>query len=92
MGGYKCWVYVLKIVPTNSFYVGFTSDLQTRLDAHRKCRGHKATRFGPLELVEVTECDSDTALELEKAKTLEYIERYGEDQVVGYRFTFKKKP
>ncbi len=43
------------------------------------------------ELVEVTECDSDTALELEKAKTLEYIERYGEDQVVGYRFTFKKK-
>jgi predicted GIY-YIG superfamily endonuclease len=88
---YKCWIYVLKVLPTNSYYVGFTSNLEERLDAHRKGRGHKATRFGPLELVEVVECESDSVYELEKAKTLEYIEKYGKDKIVGYRFSFKKR-
>jgi len=92
MSGYKCWVYVLRVVSNDSFYVGFTSDLETRLDAHRKGRGHDATRIGPLELVEVVECDSETAREIEKTKTIECIEKYGTDRVVGHRFSIKKKP
>lgn len=91
MWGYKCWVYVLRVVTTDSFYIGFTSNLDTRLDAHRKGQGHKATSSGRLELVEVIECYSNTAREIEKTKTLEYMEKYGKDRVVGHRFTFKKR-
>jgi predicted GIY-YIG superfamily endonuclease len=91
MRGYKCWVYVLKVVSADSFYVGFTGNLEERLDAHRKGRGHRATSSGHLELVEVVECDSDTAREIERTKTLEYVEKYGKDRVVGHMFSFKKR-
>lgn len=90
MWGYKCWVYVLRVTSIDSFYIGFTSDLETRLDAHRKGRGHKATRIGPLELLEAVECTNNTARDIEKRKTLEYIEKYGTDRVVGHRFSCQK--
>ena len=90
-GYYKCWVYVLKVIPTDSFYIGYTSDLKTRLDAHRKGRGHKATSSGQVKLIETVECHSGTARLTEKRKTLEYIEKYGRDRVVGHVFAIKRK-
>jgi len=86
------YVYVLGMPEAGHFYVGMTSDIKTRIDAHWKGRGHEWTKGkGRLKLVEITPCDSERAPILEREKTLEYIECFGSNNVRGSRFGFKKK-
>lgn len=55
----KSWkLYILRC-GDGSLYTGITTDVQTRLDAHRAGKGAKYTRGrGPLELVYSEECGS----------------------------------
>ena len=45
------YVYVLRSLKDNKFYVGFTTDLQARLEAHNKGAVPSTRRRIPFELV-----------------------------------------
>ena len=45
------YVYVLRSLKDNHFYVGFTKDLQARLEAHNKGTVPSTRRRAPFELV-----------------------------------------
>ena len=65
----KCWyVYILRC-GDGSLYTGITTDVQSRLEAHRSGKGAKYTRGrAPLELVYREECgDHSQALKRELA-------------------------
>lgn len=65
----KCWyVYILRC-GDGSLYTGITTDVQSRLEAHRSGKGAKYTRGrAPLELVYREECgDRSQALKRELA-------------------------
>lgn len=86
------YVYVLEMSKVGHFYVGLSSEIKTRINAHWKGRGHEWTKGkGPLKLVEVIPCDSETAPILEREKTLEYMGRFGPNKVRGTRFPSKKR-
>ena len=63
----KSWYLYILRCRDGSLYTGITTDVQTRLEAHRAGKGAKYTRGrGPLELVYSENCgDHSTALKRE---------------------------
>ena len=73
-------VYVLKL-QDNKVYVGITMNFNLRWAQHMAGEGAKWTRMHkPLEVVEII---TNASPGLEKAKTLEYMEEYGWENVRG---------
>jgi putative endonuclease len=62
------YVYALYSVKYNKIYVGFTSDIKARLNAHNNPgKGGFTGRFQPWELIYVEECkDKARAMKREK--------------------------
>lgn len=63
----KCWYLYILRCRDDSLYTGITTDVQSRLEAHRAGKGAKYTRGrAPLELVYSETCgDHSTALKRE---------------------------
>lgn len=58
----KCWYLYILRCGDGSLYTGITTDVQTRLDAHRAGKGAKYTRGrGPLELIHSETCGDHSA-------------------------------
>ncbi len=73
------WVYVLKCAD-NKYYVGETNNIQRRYKEHKRGRGANWTNeYPPIDI----EWISSTYENLEDEKTIEYMERYGIDNVRG---------
>lgn len=68
-------VYILK---GKRYYVGYTSDLQRRLEGHKRGQTKTTREIGAWELVKVISCASKTeAIILErKIKRSEHVERW----------------
>jgi predicted GIY-YIG superfamily endonuclease len=74
----KCWYLYILRCRDDSLYTGITTDVQSRLEAHRAGKGAKYTRGrGPLELVYSEACgDHSAALKRELAvKSLSRTEK-----------------
>ena len=74
----KSWYLYILRCRDGSLYTGITTDVQTRLEAHRAGKGAKYTRGrGPLELVYSENCgDHSTALKREfQVKALSRAEK-----------------
>jgi putative endonuclease len=74
----KCWYLYILRCRDDSLYTGITTDVQSRLEAHRAGKGAKYTRGrGPLELVYSEDCgDHSAALKRELAvKSLSRTEK-----------------
>ncbi len=54
----KCFVYVLRSVPTGRHYIGVTSDVQKRLGEHNSKTGRWTSGFKPWELLGREEFES----------------------------------
>ncbi len=58
---HKWYLYLLRC-GDGSLYCGITTDVQARLERHRRGKGAKYTRGrGPLEVVYTEECDDHSA-------------------------------
>ncbi|MCM3612637.1 GIY-YIG nuclease family protein [Planococcus sp. MERTA32b] len=75
------YFYVLECAD-NSYYAGYTNDLQKRLDTHNAGKGAKYTRSrGPVKVIHFEEFETKTAAmkaeyafkQLTKAKKIRYI-------------------
>jgi len=53
------FVYVLYGINSNKFYIGYTENLQQRVDTHLKYGNHTTKRLGDLELVYYEACISE---------------------------------
>lgn len=71
------YVYVLKSQKDGNYYVGYTSDLKKRLQAHNSCSVPSTKYRTPFDLVyyEASQCQSD-ALRREKYLKTTYGKRY----------------
>jgi len=54
----KCYVYVLRSVPTGRHYIGSTADVARRLNEHNTKNGRWTSSYKPWTLVAVEEFDS----------------------------------
>ncbi len=85
----KSYVYVLKLGSKNKYYVGYSSELNKRLDSHIKGLGAEFTKkHGVERLVALIECnDPGRAKELESIITEFYMRVYGKNNVRGAGYT-----
>src|SRR5438128_751943 len=73
------WVYVLKCTD-NKYYVGITNNIQRRYEEHEKgCGANWTNEYPPIDI----EWTGPSYKNLECEKTIEYMERYGIDNVRG---------
>ena len=81
-------VYVLKC-EHGRYYVGYTADLEARIDEHSGGAGSEWTReHKPLEVVEEYAVhDEQAGKELEKMVTLQHMMKYGVNNVRGAGYT-----
>jgi len=81
-------VYVLKC-EHGRYYVGYTADLEARIDEHSEGAGSEWTReHKPLEVVEEYSVhDEQAGKELEKKVTLQHMMKYGVNNVRGAGYT-----
>jgi predicted GIY-YIG superfamily endonuclease len=81
-------VYVLKC-DHGRYYVGYTADLEARIDEHSDGAGSEWTReHKPLEVVEEYSVhDEQAGKELEKRVTLQHMMKYGVNNVRGAGYT-----
>jgi len=73
------YVYVWQL-EQNKYYIGYSENLAKRFDEHMAEEGAIWTkRYKPVSIIEIIRGNKDT----EKAKTLEYIKKYGFEHVRG---------
>ena len=78
------YVYILKLTK-GKYYVGKTTDIKARLAGHNSGYGSEWTRkYKPIDIVDIlTKCDAYD----EDKYTLQYIKKYGVDNVRGGSFS-----
>lgn len=83
---FKAWIYILRL-ESGMFYVGWTTNIKRRVQAHINGKGALATRQskpvalqGYFSLGEVTDWE---AMEAESIVTLELVKKYGNHKVIG---------
>ena len=75
----KYVIYCLKL-ESNKYYIGLTTDLKKRINCHISGRGAVFTKtYKPIELIEAIKGFKKD----EKIKTLEYMRKYGYENVRG---------
>lgn len=79
-------VYVLKLLQ-DKYYVGFTQNLDKRIEAHRGGNGAVWTKKYPM--VEVMEYFEDVVFDMENEITQKYMGQYGWQNVRGGHYIFK---
>jgi len=81
-------VYVLECEPGNYFYVGYTSDADTRLFNHFIGKGAEFTKkYKPIKIVEIRPCNNiEQAKRLEQNLTDSYIDSFGIENVCGGQY------
>lgn len=73
------YVYVW-LLEENKYYIGWSQQLPTRLEHHQSNKGALWTKkYKPISIVEIHQGGK----ELEKQKTIEYIQKYGFENVRG---------
>ena len=80
-------LYVLECEPMNgkpTFYCGVSYALNNRIAQHASGRGSAWVKLHPV--VRIAEVRMNATLALEKKITLEYMRRYGWEQVRGGKF------
>lgn len=83
------YVYVIENMTPDHFYVGYTCDLESRIAEHMRGEGSVWTSrhgFKKLILTETYYWKED-AKNRERELTLEYMNRYGFENVAGWRYT-----
>ena len=83
------YVYVIENVTPDHFYVGYTCDLESRIAEHTSGDGAVWTSVHGVKnviLVEGYYLKRD-ARERERELTLEYMDKYGFENVAGWRYT-----
>ena len=71
------YVYVLKSLKDNRFYIGYTGDLQKRMNEHNEGLSKSTVHRRPLELVYYEACrNSRDAIHREKYLKSTYGHRY----------------
>ena len=79
------YVYVLRSLKDNYFYVGFTTDLQERLEAHNKGAVPSTRSRAPLELVYWEGClNQADATQREKYLKSAWGKRYIKNRLRNY--------
>jgi len=79
------YVYVLRSLKDNFFYVGFTTDLKTRLALHNKGRVTSTKHRTPLELVYWEGClNQSDATKREKYLETAWGKRYIKNRLKNY--------
>ena len=77
----KTTVYVL-LLEQDKYYIGCSYDYKFRIDKHVNGHGSSWTKlYGPLKVIELLH---DVDKIVEKDKTLEYMRKYGWQNVRGY--------
>jgi putative endonuclease len=80
-----CYVYVLRSVKDQMFYVGFTKDLRRRLQDHNKGLVPSTKRRTPLDLVYWEGCvNQEDATQREKYLKSSWGKRYIKNRLRGY--------
>ena len=80
-----CYVYVLRSLADNQFYVGFTKNLPGRLEAHNTGRVFSTKRRTPFELVYWEGClDQADAAVREKYLKSAWGKRYIKNRLRNY--------
>jgi predicted GIY-YIG superfamily endonuclease len=84
---FKPYVYILKL-ENDKYWVGFTKDIVDRILIHineSTIKQHTAWTklYKPVKIIEIIENEEN----LEKDKTLEYMRKYGWQNVRGYAWT-----
>jgi putative endonuclease len=80
-----CYVYVLRSLHDEMFYVGFTKNLKTRLEAHNKGLVPSTKRRIPLQLVYWEGCLSQAdATQREKYLKSAWGKRYIKNRLKNY--------
>lgn len=78
----KYFTYVLSSVKDGNFYIGYTSDLEKRLDDHAKGKVISTKNRRPLLLVYFESCfDQDSAIKREKYLKTTYGHRYLKNRI-----------
>ena len=84
------FVYIIKSLTFEKYYIGSTTDLERRLEQHKSGHTHTTKRFGELQLVFSQEYDDlkyARAIEkkLKKLKRRDYIEKIINDGFIKMR-------
>ena len=80
-----CYIYVLRSLKDNMFYVGFTKKLKARLEAHNRGQVPSTKRRTPLELVYWEGCLSQAdATDREKYLKSAWGKRYIKNRLKAY--------
>jgi len=78
------YVYILRCAD-NTLYTGWTTDLESRIEAHNKGTGAKYTRGrGPVELVYTEELESKTAA-MQREWAIKQLSREKKLALCGWR-------
>ena len=76
------YLYILRC-GDGTLYTGITTDIQRRLDAHRRGKGAKYTRGrGPLELIYQEECGAHSEA-LKREAVVKRLSRTEKEQLIG---------
>ena len=80
-----CYVYVLRSLKDDQFYVGLTRDLRLRLQQHNKGLVRSTKKRAPFELVYWEGClDESDAAQREKYLKSAWGKRYIKNRLRGY--------
>ena len=78
----KCWYLYILRCRDDSLYTGITTDVQSRLEAHRAGKGAKYTRGrAPLELVYSETCGDHSAA-LKREAQIKSLPRAGKMKLI----------
>jgi putative endonuclease len=83
------YVYVIENVTPNHFYIGYTYDLKSRIAEHVRGEGAIWTSLhGVKGVIHAEEYYwEDDAKDRERELTLDYMDKYGFENVAGWRYT-----
>jgi putative endonuclease len=80
-----CYVYVIRSLKDGMFYVGFTKDLKSRLDAHNNGKVFSTRKRTPFELVYCEGCLNQVdATNREKYLKTAWGKRYIKNRIKNY--------
>lgn len=81
----KYYVYVIECQTPDHYYIGYTHDLENRIEEHKKGDGAKFTKIHSVKKVIYFEGISSLkkAKDREQELTLEYMRKFGQENVAG---------
>lgn len=78
------WVYILHC-NNDSFYTGYTTDLNKRYQSHLNGKGSKYTRsFKPLSLVFSLQVKGDKSLAMKIERAIKKLSRSQKEKMIAY--------